>query len=123
MQSVAESWLVYRLTGSAALLGAASFVSQAPVFFLATIGGTVADRRKRHHIIIATQTISMILPLILATLTLTAHVRVWHVFALAGCLGVVNAFDVPARQAFLIEMVGRDDLINAIALNSSIVNA
>jgi len=123
MQSVAESWLVYRLTGSAALLGAASFVSQAPVFFLATIGGTVADRRKRHHIIIATQTISMILPLILGTLTLTAHVRVWHVFVLAGCLGVVNAFDVPARQAFLIEMVGRDDLINAIALNSSIVNA
>ena len=122
MQSVAESWLVYRLTGSAALLGVAGFASQIPVLFLATIGGTVADRYNRHRIIVITQTTSMILPLILAALVFTGRVHVWHVLALAATLGVVNAFDVPARQAFVIEMVGKDDLVNAIALNSSIVN-
>jgi MFS family permease len=122
MQSIAEAWLVYRLTGSAALLGVAGFVSQVPVLFLATVGGTVADRYNRHRILIATQTTAMVLPLILATLVFTGHVRVWHVFALAATLGVVNAFDVPARQAFVVEMVGKDDLVNAIALNSSIVN-
>ncbi len=122
MQSVAESWLVYRLTGSAALLGVASFASQFPVFVLAPAGGTVADRANRHRIIVFTQTVSMLLPLVLAALTLSGRVRVWHVFVLAAGLGVVNAFDVPARQAFLVDMVGRDDLINAIALNSSMVN-
>src|SRR6185295_17182790 len=80
------------------------------------------DRSNRHRIIVITQTLSMIMPLVLATLTLTHRVQVWHVFALASCLGIVNAFDIPARQAFLVEMVGRDDLINAIALNSSMVN-
>ena len=122
MQSVAESWLVYRLTGSSALLGVSAFASQIPVFLFATIGGTVADRLNRHRIIVATQTSSMVLPLILAALTLTGRVHVWHVFALAACLGVVNAFDIPARQAFLVDMVGRDDLMNAISLNSSMVN-
>jgi MFS family permease len=122
MQSVAESWLVYRLTGSSALLGVSSFASQIPVFLFATIGGTVADRFNRHRIIVTTQTTSMILPLILAVLTLSGRVHVWHVFALAACLGVVNAFDIPARQSFLVEMVGRGDLMNAIALNSSMVN-
>ncbi len=122
MQQVAEAWLVYRLTGSATLLGVAGFASQIPVFLLATIGGTVADRHNRHRILIITQTTSMVLPLILATLVFTGHVRVWHVFALASTLGIVNAFDVPARQAFVVEMVGKEDLVNAIALNSSIVN-
>jgi MFS family permease len=122
MQTVAEAWLVYRLTGSAALLGVAGFASQIPVFLLATIGGTVADRANRHRILVITQTTSMVLPLILATLVFTGHVHVWHVFTLAATLGVVNAFDVPARQAFVIEMVGKEDLVNAIALNSSIVN-
>jgi MFS family permease len=122
MQSVAESWLVYRLTGSAALLGVAGFASQIPVLFLATFGGSVADRFNRHRIIVITQTMSMVLPLILAVLVFTGRVHVWHVLALAATLGVVNAFDVPARQAFVIEMVGKDDLVNAIALNSSIVN-
>jgi MFS family permease len=122
MQSVAESWLVFRLTGSSALLGVSSFASLAPVFLFATVGGTIADRTNRHRIIVITQTASMILPLILATLTFTHTVRVWHVLVLASCLGVVNAFDIPARQAFLVEMVGREDLMNAIALNSSMVN-
>src|SRR5882672_824355 len=122
MQMVAEAWLVYRLTGSAALLGMAGFASQIPVFFLATLGGTVADRFNRHRILVITQTASMILPLILAALVFTGRVQVWHVMALAATLGVVNAFDVPARQSFVVEMVGREDLVNAIALNSSIVN-
>jgi MFS family permease len=123
MQQVAEAWLVYRLTGSAAMLGVAGFASQIPVFFLATIGGTVADRFNRHRILVVTQTISMILPLVLATLVFTGRVHVWHVMALASTLGIVNAFDVPARQSFVVEMVGKEDLVNAIALNSSIVNA
>jgi len=123
MQSIAESWLVYRMTGSAALLGVAGFASQIPVLFLATVGGTVADRFNRHRILVITQTVSMVLPLILAALVFTGRVQVWHVFTLAATLGVVNAFDVPARQSFVVEMVGKDDLVNAIALNSSIVNA
>jgi MFS family permease len=122
MQSVAESWLVFRLTGSSALLGVTSFVTLAPVFLFATIGGTVADRVDRHRIILVTQTLSMVLPLVLAALTLTGRVQVWHVFTLATCLGVVNAFDIPARQSFIVEMVGREDLPNAIALNSTMVN-
>jgi MFS family permease len=122
MQSVAESWLVYRLTGSSALLGVSAFASQIPVFLFAPIGGAVADRANRHRIIVTTQSLSIVMPLVLAVLTLTNHVKVWHVFALASCLGVVNAFDIPARQAFIVEMVGRDDLMNAIALNSSMVN-
>jgi MFS family permease len=122
MQTVAESWLVYRLTGSAALLGVAGFASQAPVFLLAIIGGTVADRYNRHRIMIITQTTAMVLPLILAALVFTGRVQVWHVFTLAATLGVVNAFDVPTRQSFVVEMVGKEDLVNAIALNSSIFN-
>jgi MFS family permease len=122
MQAVAESWLVFRLTGSSTLLGATAFANQIPVFLFATIGGTVADRANRRSILIVTQTVSMVLPFILAILTLTHHVRVWHVFVLAACLGIVNAFDIPARQSFVVDMVGREDLLNAIALNSSMVN-
>jgi MFS family permease len=122
MQSVAQSWLVYRLTGSALLLGFVGFSSQIPVFLLAPIGGTVADRFNRHRILVATQTVAMLLASTLATLTLTNYVKVWHLFALAAMLGLVNSFDIPARQAFVVDMVGRDDLINAIALNSSMFN-
>src|SRR5205085_6522054 len=122
MQSVAQSWLVYRLTGSAILLGLVSFSSQIPVFLVAPIGGAVADRHNRHRILIATQTLAMLLAFVLAALTLTARVQTWHIFALAALLGVANAFDIPARQAFVVDMVGREDLINAIALNSSMVN-
>jgi MFS family permease len=122
MQSVAQSWLVYRLTGSAVLLGFVGFSGQIPVFLLAPIGGTVADRFNRHRIIVTTQTVAMLLASALATLTLTNHIKVWHLFALAASFGVVNAFDIPARQAFVVDMVGRDDLVNAIALNSSMFN-
>jgi len=122
MQSVAQAWLVYSLTKSSLLLGAVGFASQIPVFLLAPLGGTVVDRVNRHRLIIATQTASMILAAILAWLTLTHRVHVSHIFILATLLGVVNAFDIPGRQAFLVDMVGKDHLMNAIALNSSMFN-
>lgn len=122
MQSVAQSWLVYRLTGSALLLGVVGFSGQIPVFLLAPIGGAVADRFNRHRILVTTQSAAMLLASVLAILTLTHHVQVWNLFVLAAMLGIVNAFDIPARQAFVVDMVGRDDLINAIALNSSMFN-
>jgi MFS family permease len=123
MQFVAQSWLVYRLTGSAILLGVVGFSLQIPVFLLSPFGGTVADRHDRRLILVATQTTAMLLALTLAALTLTNVVRVWHLPLLAALLGVVNAFDVPARQAFVMDMVGKDDLINAVALNSSMFNS
>ncbi len=122
MQSVAQAWLVYRMTGSSLLLGSVGFASQFPVFLVAPFGGIVADRHNLRRVVIATQTVSMILALVLATLTLTGTVQVWHIFVLAALLGVVNAFDIPGRQAFLVEMVGKEDLMNAIALNSSMFN-
>jgi MFS family permease len=122
MQSVAQSWLVYRLTGSTVLLGVVGFCGQIPVFLLAPVGGMLADRVRRHRIILGTQVTMMTLAFVLATLTLTGTVRVAHVIVLASCLGIANAFDIPARQSFIGEMVGRDDLVNAIALNSSMVN-
>jgi MFS family permease len=122
MQTVAQAWLVYRLTGSAVLLGFVAFSGQFPVFLFASIGGAFADRHRRHRILVITQTASMLLALYLAALTLTHQVQVWHVFVLAALLGLVNAFDIPTRQAFVVDMVGRGDLINAIALNSSMFN-
>jgi MFS family permease len=122
MQGVAQSWLVYRLTGSSFLLGAVGFAGQIQVFLLSSIGGTIADRYDRRRVVIATQSASMLLAFALAALTLTGHVRVWHIFVLAALLGAVNAFDIPARQSFIVEMVGKADLINAIALNSSMFN-
>ena len=122
MQSVAQSWLVYRLTGSSLLLGTVGFASQFPVFLASPLGGIVADRYNRHRVVIATQTASMALAFILALLTLTNRVTVREIFVLAILLGIVNAFDLPGRQSFLVEMVGKDDLMNAIALNSSMFN-
>src|ERR1700680_3445825 len=122
MDNIAEAWLVYRLTGSSLLLGTVAFAGQIPVFFLAPLGGMMADRLNRRNVLIATQTTSMILAFILAILTITKRVTVWEIMVLAALLGVVNAFDIPARQAFLVEMVGREDLMNAIALNSSMFN-
>jgi len=122
MQTVAQSWLVYRLTGSSALLGSVNFASQIPVFLLSPAGGLVADRYSRHRVVIATQTASMLLAFALAGLTLFQVVKKWEIFVLSALLGIVNAFDIPARQAFIVEMTSREDLINAIALNSSAFN-
>jgi MFS family permease len=122
MQSIAQDWLVYRLTGSSWLLGVVAFAGQIPVLLLSPVAGIVADRRKRQYTVIATQTSSMLIALTLAALTLTHVVKVWEIIVLATSLGIVNAFDVPARQSFIIEMVGREDLLNAIALNSAMYN-
>jgi MFS family permease len=122
MQSVAQSWLIYRLTGSAALLGLIGFAGQIPIFILAPFGGVVADRLNRHRVLIATQSSMMVLAAALAALTLAGIVREWQIFMLAALLGVANAFDIPARQAFLVETVSREDIVNAVALNSSMLN-
>jgi MFS family permease len=122
MQTVAQSWLVYRLTGSALLLGSVGFASQIPVFLFAPLGGITADRLNRRHVVIGTQVASMLLAFMLAALTLLHRVQVWQIFVLASLLGVVNAFDIPGRQSFLVDMVGKGDLMNAIALNSSMFN-
>lgn len=122
MQVIAEAWLVYRLTGSSVLLGVVGFAGQIPIFLLAPLGGLAADRWNRHKVVIGTQAASMILASALATLTLLHVIKVWEIVVLAALLGAVNAFDVPARQSLLIEMVVRDDLMNAIALNSSMFN-
>ena len=122
MQSVAESWLVYRLTGSAVLLGVVAFANRIPVLLFSTVGGALADRYNRQHIVIATQVASMCLAGMLAFLTLSGLVQVWHLMAIAAALGIVNAIDIPARQSFVVQLVAREDLQNAIALNSSMFN-
>jgi MFS family permease len=122
MQSTAQLWLVYKMTGSAALLGVFGFANQVPILFLASIGGYVGDRYNRHHGVIVTQLVSMLLAFALAALTFAQAITVWEIIVIAFLVGVVNAFDVPIRQAFLVQMVVREDLPNAIALNSSIFN-
>ncbi|HVH69817.1 MAG TPA: MFS transporter [Candidatus Dormibacteraeota bacterium] len=122
MQNMAQLWLVYKLTHSAVLLGVFGFASQVPMLFLSWLGGYVGDHYDRHRGVIATQTVSMILAFVLSALTLTDLINEWELIAIAFLVGVVNAFDVPIRQAFLVHMVGKDDLPNAIALNSSIFN-
>jgi MFS family permease len=121
-QSVAQTWLVYRLTGSALALGTVTFCQQAPVVLFAPAGGSAADRWPRRNLLLLTQTAAMVLAFVLAALTLSGRVRVAHLMVMASLLGVVNAFDIPTRQSFIVEMVGRDNLMNAVALNSSMVN-
>lgn len=123
MDTVAESWLVYRLSHSALLLGLAAFASQIPVFLFGPLGGVLADRHDRRKILIWTQSLSGVLAMALAILTLTHVVTIWEVIALAAALGLVNAVDMPTRQAFVVDLVDRKDLMNAIALNSSMFNA
>jgi MFS family permease len=123
MQQLAMGWLVYKLTGSAFLLGLVAFAAQGPSFILAPFAGVLADRSNRHRIVITTQVLMMAQAAVLTVLVMTGTVRFWHVLALSAFFGAVNAFDIPARQSFLLEMVaGRDDLANAIALNSSMFN-
>src|SRR5919109_2649022 len=124
MQRIAMSWLVYRLTGSTFLLGVVGFASQIPTFLLAPFTGVLVDRYNRHRILIVTQTLAMVQALILALLILTKAISIAHIIFLSICLGLVNAFDMPGRQSFLVDMVEkREDLGNAVALNSSMVNA
>ena len=123
IQTIAQAWLVYRLTGSAALLGLVAFSGQISIFVLAPISGIVADSKSRKHILFATQVVPMVLSFLLAALTLSGRVQVWHVFTVAALMGVVNAFDFPVRQAFVAELVPREDLISAVTLNSSMINS
>jgi MFS family permease len=124
MQQVATSWLVYLLTESAWWLGLVTFAGQVPAFFLSPVAGVAVDRVNRHRLILLTQTLAMLQALALAGLTLSGTATVGVVLVLNLFIGVVNAFDMTARQAFLTEMVGgsREDLANAIALNSAMVN-
>src|ERR1700693_5871046 len=126
MQSTAQLWLVYRLTNSAALLGAFGFANQIPILLLASISGYVWGRYNPHRGVIATQTAAMILAFVLAALTLSGAIHdargAGVIIFIAFLVGIVNAFDVPIRQAFLVQMVGKEDLPNAIALKSSIFN-
>jgi MFS family permease len=123
MQQIAMSWLVYRLTHSAFMLGVVGFSSQIPIFFFASIAGVYVDRWNRHRILVVTQILAMIQALILAFLTLIGAIHVWHIVVLSIFLGVVNAFDMPTRQSFIVELIDKaEDLGNAIALNSLMFN-
>ncbi len=122
MQNVAQAWLVYRLTHSELLLGTAWFCTQIPVFAFGSLGGLAADRYSRHRLVVVTQMLSMCQASILAALTLCGRVQVWHILALALLLGTINAFDMPGRQSLIIQMTSKNDLLNAISLNSAIFN-
>jgi MFS family permease len=124
MQRIALGWLVYRLTNSAFLLGLVGFAGQIPTFLLAPFAGVLADRHNRHRILILTQTLAMIQAMVLSFLVLFHLIEIWHVIVLSIVLGIINAFDMPTRQSFMVEMVEeKKDLGNAIALNSSMVNS
>lgn len=122
MQQVALSWLVYRLTQSAFMLGVVESAVLFPVMLFGLFGGAVADKQDRRTVLIICQLISMLQALMLALLTFNNQIQVWHCVALALLLGTVNAFEIPTRQSFLPELIDRKDLVNAISLNSSIFN-
>ena len=123
MQQIALAWLIYRLTGSPFMLGLAAFAGNIPILFLAPFGGVWSDRLNRRRAMMLTQGLSLIQAAVLAGLTFTGRIEVWHLLVAASFLGVVNALDTPLRQAFLLEMVGsREHLPNAIALNSLMMN-
>lgn len=123
MQSVATSWLVYRMTHSEFILGLVAFAGQVPILFISPFAGVLGDRISRRHILIGVQVVSMAQAFALAGLTFAGVIEVWQIAALASLLGIANAFDMPSRQAFVIEMIeSKADLGNAIALNSGIFN-
>ena len=123
MTRIATSWLVYRLTGSAWLLGIVSFMGQIPTFLLAPFAGVWVDRLNKRKVLVWTQALAAVQSLALAALTLTHRITIADILALSAFQGLINAFDMPGRQAFMVEMVDdKRDLGNAIALNSSIVN-
>jgi MFS family permease len=123
MQSLAQGWLVFRLTGSPFLLGLVGFASQAPVLVFGLIGGVAADRWPRHRLLVATQVLSLLQAAALAAWTLSGHITVGRILALAALLGLINALDMPVRQSFVADLVPHSDLPSAIGLNSSAFNA
>src|SRR5687768_15856961 len=123
MQQVAVGWLVYRLTDSALLLGLVAFAAQGPTFILAPLAGAIADRSSKHRILFIVQTLMMLQALLLAALVLSGAVEIWHIVVLSAFLGCLSGFDIPVRQSLLVDLVsGKEDLSNAIALNSSMFN-
>lgn len=120
MQTVAQGWLVYRLSGSPSLLGIVSFAGLAPSFLLSSLGGVVADRLDPRRLALLTQTALLVQATVLGVLTVTGQVRPWHVIVLSVVMGLVNAFDLPARQVLVARVIPKPDLPNAIALNASI---
>jgi len=122
MQVVAQAWLVYELSHSELMLGIVGFAAAIPSLLISPWGGVVVDRVNKRNLLVITQASAMVLAFILAALTFAGVVQVWEIIALAALMGVVNAFDGPARQAFVVEMVGREDLPNAIAINSMMFN-
>jgi MFS family permease len=125
VQRIALTWLVYRLTNSAFLLGIVGFSGQIPLLIITPFAGVLADRLNKHKILLYTQTLSMIQAFVLAALVLSDNIRVWEIIVLSIILGIFDALDMPTRQSFMVEMVGnnREDLSNAIAINSSMVNS
>lgn len=122
LQNTAQGWLVYQLTGSKVLLGTVAAVGSLPMLLLAVWGGSVADRHSKRTVIFFTQTMMMFTAFVFAALVGSGHIQPWHILVLAASGGVAMAFDMPARQAFMVEMTSREDLMNAVSLNSSIVN-
>ena len=122
MQTTAQGWLVYQLTGSKVLLGTVAAVGSLPVLLFSVWGGSLADRHSKRAVLYFTQTGMMVLAFAFAALVWSGHIQPWHILVLAALGGVVTAFDMPARQAFTVEMTSREDLMNAISLNSSIFN-
>ncbi|MBS4015528.1 MAG: MFS transporter [Candidatus Latescibacteria bacterium] len=123
MQRVAMSWLVYRLTHSPFLLGVVGFSSEIPIFLAGPVAGVLIDRWNRRKVLIITQILAMIQAFVLTALVFTHQIQVWHIIALSAFMGLINAFDMPGRQSFIVEIVEKkDDLGNAIALNSSMFN-
>ncbi|HSZ72713.1 MAG TPA: MFS transporter, partial [Cytophagaceae bacterium] len=123
MQRTAVSWVVYTLTHSTFMLGLTIFASQFPSFLFSILGGVVSDRYNRYKVLLITQTASMMQAVLLSVLILTNHYLVWEILLLSVVLGIINAFDVPARQPMVHEMINdKEDLPNALALNSTIVN-
>jgi MFS family permease len=122
MQNTAQGWLVYQLTGSKVLLGTVAAVGSLPMLLFSVWGGSLADRHPKRTVILFTQTGMMMLAFAFAALVGSGHIQPWHILVLAALGGVAMAFDMPARQAFTVEMTSREDLMNAISLNSSIFN-
>lgn len=122
MQTTAQAWLVLKLTGSPLALGTVTTLQFLPITIFTLFGGAFADRLPKRRVLMITQTMAMLQAFALGMLVLTDSVQLWHVYVLAACLGTINAFDGPVRQSFGVELVGRDQLVNAVALNSSIFN-
>ena len=123
MQAVAQDWLVLQLTNNPFYLGLVAAVQFTPVMVLGLFGGLIADHLPKRRTLIGTQTVAMTLAFLLAIDVFTGFVQVWHIFVFAFLLGCVNAFDMPTRQSFVVEMVGREDVGNAVALNSAMFNS